>query len=244
MAMICDPVTGACLIPSADKGNPLASALAGATLHYAGDPMCSWCWGMSPVMAETARWCRAEGLGFRLVMGGLRAGGGDEWNTAFRSFLRREWEHIAKKTGQPFGMSLLDRPFFDYDTEPACRAVVTARLLLEEQGHGPLEEHAFFSAVQRKFYAQGEDPKEARFYAGICRDAGLDPARFATLFASGEMIGLTAADFRLSRALGCRAFPSLILTLPGNTLQQIAVGYAEPEEIRQRVRDALTKVAA
>ena len=90
MAMICDAVAGACLIPSADKGKPNAIDLAGATLHYVGDPMCSWCWGMSPVMAETARWCRAEGLGFRIVMGGLRAGGGGEWNTAFRSFLRRE----------------------------------------------------------------------------------------------------------------------------------------------------------
>ena len=244
MAMTCDPVTGACLIPSRDEGKPHASGLPGATLHYVGDPMCSWCWGMSPVMAETARWCRAEGLGFRPVMGGLRAGGGDEWNTAFRTFLRREWSHIAEKTGQPFGMSLLDRSFFDYDTEPACRAVVTARLLLEEQGHGPLGELAFFSAVQRKFYVQGDDPKEARFYGEICRDAGLDPARFATLFASGEIIGLTAADFQLSRALGCRAFPSLILTTPGHAPQEIAVGYAEPEAIQQRVRDALRKVAA
>jgi putative protein-disulfide isomerase len=244
MAMTCDPVTGACLIPSGDGGTPNASGLAGATLHYVGDPMCSWCWGMSPVMAELAHWCRAAGLGFRLVMGGLRAGGGDEWNTAFRTFLRREWSHIAEKTGQPFGMTLLDRPVFDYDTEPACRAVVTARLLLEEKSHGPLEELAFFSALQRKFYVQGDDPKEARFYGEICRDAGLDPARFARLFSSGEMIGLTAADFQLSRALGCRAFPSLILTTPGKKVLEIAVGHATPEAVQQRVLHALTTVAA
>ena len=244
MAMTCDPVTGACLIPSADGRTPHALEPADATLHYMGDPMCSWCWGMSPVMAETARWCRAEGLGFRLVMGGLRAGGGEEWNTAFRSFLRREWSHIAEKTGQDFGMSLLDRPFFDYDTEPACRAVVTARLLLEEQGKGPLEELAFFAAVQKKFYVNGDDPKEARFYGEICRNAGIDPARFTTLFSSREMAAMTAADFQLSRALGCRAFPSLILTTPGQDVREIAVGHATPEVIQQRVREALGTVAA
>ena len=244
MAMTCDPITGACLLPGASPAKPAAFDLSEATLHYVGDPMCSWCWGMSPVMAEIAHWCRAEGLGFRLVMGGLRAGGGDEWKTAFRTFLRREWSHIAEKTGQPFGMTLLDRPSFDYDTEPACRAVLTARLLLEEQSHGPIEELAFFAAVQRKFYVNGEDPKEARFYGGICRDQGLDPARFAALFSTGEMIGLTAADFQLSRALGCRAFPSLILTTPERDMQEIAVGHATPEVIQQRVRDALRTAAA
>lgn len=244
MTMTCDPVTGACLIPSPDGRTPHALEPADATLHYVGDPMCSWCWGMSPVMAETARWCRAEGLGFRLVMGGLRAGGGDEWNTAFRTFLRREWSHIAEKTGQPFGMTLLDRPFFAYDTEPACRAVVTARLLLEEQGKGALEELAFFAGVQKKFYVNGEDPKEARFYGEICRDAGIDPARFTTLFSSREMAAMTAADFQLSRALGCRAFPSLILTAPGQHVREIAVGHATPEVIQQRVRDAMTTAAA
>ncbi|WP_240314694.1 hypothetical protein [Pseudomonas aeruginosa] len=126
--MTCDPVTGACLLPepaaSASGAQPVAQAK--PCVHYIGDPMCSWCWGIQPVVSEMAAFCAAEGIDFALTVGGLRAGGGDLWNADFTDFLRAEWRHIGEVTGQPFGSALLDAPHFDYDTEPACRAVVTA----------------------------------------------------------------------------------------------------------------------
>ncbi len=128
----CDPVTGACLVH--DLNNPLAPASSSKPLerssrswgvHYIGDPMCSWCWGISPTVGEVAAFCEAEGIEFSITMGGLRAGGGDRWNEEFKDFLRNEWRNIARVTGQPFGFTLLETPHFDYDTEPACRAVAT-----------------------------------------------------------------------------------------------------------------------
>ena len=112
MSMECDPVTGACLLPGTEMPRPQTAARDRAQVSYIGDPMCSWCWGMSPVIEALAVHCAEQGLGFRLVMGGLRAGGGDAWNAGFRGFLRQEWTHIAAQTGQPFGFGLLERSAF------------------------------------------------------------------------------------------------------------------------------------
>ena len=127
----CDPVTGVCLLPEQD--GPVDCAVPtvrhGWAVHYVGDPMCSWCWGISPTVSAVEAFCAAQGIDFSITMGGLRAGGGDPWNETFKSFLRNEWRHIGQTTGQPFSFTLLESEYFNYDTEPACRAVATVKLL-------------------------------------------------------------------------------------------------------------------
>lgn len=234
MSTQCDPETGACLLPGAGPTSLDAAASDRPQVFYIGDPMCSWCWGMAPVIEGLAALCADQGLGFRLVMGGLRAGGGDPWNAAFRGFLRQEWTHIAAQTGQPFGFDLLERAAFSYDTEPACRAVVTARAYF---GNGPdasRRELAFFSSAQRKFYVAGEDPKEPAFYRDICAATGIDPALFEQSFASPEAAAATQQEFRFARQLGVRGFPTVLLqTATG--VHEISVGYAPLATVTERL---------
>jgi putative protein-disulfide isomerase len=87
-------------------------------------------------------------------------------------FLRHHWEEIHERSGQPFNYALLQRDSFNYDTEPACRAVVAARTL------DPNAEHLFFELVQHHFYVQNQDPNQVDFYAPICTKLELDFARF------------------------------------------------------------------
>lgn len=63
MTMECDPETGACLLPGTEEERPDAVARDQAQIFYIGDPMCSWCWGMTPVIdrrpqVEPTRSCR------------------------------------------------------------------------------------------------------------------------------------------------------------------------------------------
>jgi len=230
----CNPETGACELPQFEK-RPVQNAASDQVLvSYVGDPMCSWCWGMSPVIEALAAHCAAQGLGFRIVMGGLRAGGGDPWNAAFRDFLRREWTHIAKQTGQPFGFHLLERSAFNYDTEPACRAVVAARGLNSRQSA-----LRFFAEVQRKFYVEGEDPKETVFYRDICRTLGIDFAAFEAAFLSPAAIAAVHGDFALTRQLGVTGFPSVVMQ-SGTTLKKLSVGYAPFETLADRLSKGIS----
>ncbi|HCD6632730.1 DsbA family protein [Pseudomonas aeruginosa] len=236
--MTCDPVTGACLLPepaaSASGAQPVAQAK--PCVHYIGDPMCSWCWGIQPVVSEMAAFCAAEGIDFALTVGGLRAGGGDLWNADFTDFLRAEWRHIGEVTGQPFGSALLDAPHFDYDTEPACRAVVTVQML--GTGGNDTRARRFFSAVQRRFYVEGRDPKETCFYADLCREQGVDFEVFRALFESAEARQATQAAFLRCRQWGVRSFPTLAVEWCGEMLP-LAVGFTSRELALSRLRQLL-----
>ena len=188
--MKCDPVTGACLLPDQDQpdDSSLPAKHKGLAVRYIGDPMCSWCWGISPTVRAIEVFCEAQSIEFSITMGGLRAGGGELWNPAFKDFLRNEWQHIAEITGQPFGFTLLEAAHFDYGTEPACRAVATVKLLQVRDVLPASIVLAFFSAVQHKFYVAGQDPKTVDYYASICASLSLDFDQFRTVFDSPEAL--------------------------------------------------------
>lgn len=223
--MNCDPVTGVCQLPDQavpDSTTPVVRP--GVAVHYVGDPMCSWCWGISPAVQALAAHCASQRITFTLNMGGLRAGGGDPWNAAFRGFLRNEWQHIASVSGQPFGFRLLDREQFDYDTEPACRAVATAGLMVSKAlapAQMPLK---FFSAVQRKFYVDGLDPKQDSFYEDICATVGIGFESFVTLYRSPQAHQEVLQGFERCRRWGVRSFPTLLIERDG-AIQTLHQGY-------------------
>jgi len=239
----CDPVTGACPVPDLNKPTDSATPDAsnagdGWAVRYIGDPMCSWCWGISPTIADVEAFCEAEGIEFSITMGGLRAGGGDPWNPTFKDFLRKEWQHIAQATGQPFGFALLEAPHFDYDTEPACRAVVTAKVMQAKNQLPNSTAFQFFSAVQRKFYVDGQDPKLTGFYSSVCADLGLDFDEWRAAFESSEGKQAVRQDLTRCRQWGVRSFPTLLLEHDGKT-QPLAEGFVTTEQLLSRLRQAI-----
>lgn len=221
-----DPQTGFCTLP-ASQDEPAPGPRPPAprpAVRYVGDPMGSWCWGIAPTLHDLAGYCQRHDLDFAITAGGLRPGGGDPWTAAFRDFLRREWEAIHQVTGQPFGYSLLDQASFDYDTEPACRAVVTLSHLLAPGAQHGSEILAFFSGIQRKFHVDGQVPKALDFYRGLCAPCGISGAAFRAAFLSPEMHAATRAAFAQGRRWGVRGFPTLLLDSNGR-IHPLATGH-------------------
>ena len=233
----CDPETGVCSLPEVfDKPasrKPVATAV--PTVRYIGDPMCSWCWGISPTLKDVSTYCQKHGLDFSVHVGGLRPGGGDEWNSSFKAFLRHEWENIHRVTGQPFGFSVLDEVEFNYDTEPACRAVVTMKLL-RTSSQLVL---AFFSSIQQRFYVKGSDPKQPAFYRELCAEAEVAYEEFLKVFESPEAKAATLQEFQNCRNWGVRGFPSLLLERDGR-VTHLASGYTTTAALIEKLESALT----
>ncbi|RKI12003.1 DsbA family protein [Corallococcus sp. AB030] len=222
---LCDPETGTCALPGAAQtsAGPSAEGPVGEVL-YVGDPMCSWCWGGSPGLRELEAEAIRRGIPFRIRVGGLRAGGGDPWNERFKGFLRHHWEEIAARTGQPFSTRFLDRAEFNYDTEPACRAFLVMRGMLEEMPGPETRAYEVFASMQRKFYADGEDPTVAAFYESICAAHGLDFRVFLNRFDHADAKRATANEFQEVRALGVSGFPT-VLFRGGAGLEVLASGF-------------------
>ena len=169
---------------------------------YFADPMCSWCYGFAPVVAALAKQFE-DRLPLRIVMGGLRAGNTTEMTAKDRDYIRGAWTRVGEASGQPFDFTFFDREHFTYDTEPACRAVVTMRRL------APDAALAFKARVSQAFYAENRDTTDAKVLAQLATEFGHDAERFELEMLSAESRNETMRDFLTSQQAGVQGFPLL-----------------------------------
>jgi len=207
-----------------------ATVAARAELIYVGDPMCSWCWGFAPVLERLDAHYE---LPLRTVVGGLRPGPAAEpLGARLAGFLRHHWEQIAELTGQPFDLSGLEREGWIYDTWPADLAIVAGRIVDEARVL------AWFSRVQRAFYAEGADVTDRAVLVGLAEDFGLDG--FGEVFDEEATAEATRADFARSRALGVSGFPALLYR-DDEIVAPVAYGYTSFEGITRLLDRYFTK---
>jgi putative protein-disulfide isomerase len=195
-------------------------------LVYFADPMCSWCYGFSPVIAALAE--RFEDrLPLGLVMGGLRAGNTEPMRAEDKDYIRSAWTRVGAASGQPFDFSFFDREGFLYDTEPACRAVVTARRLL------PRMALPFMARIQQAFYAENRDMTATEEIAGVAEEAGFDRAAFNAAFDAAETRNETFRDFLTAQSLGIHGFPTLIAGSEEKGYALLTNGYRPLEDLAE-----------
>lgn len=196
-------------------------------LLYVADPMCSWCWGFSPVIRTVAE--RFAGRApLEVVMGGLRPGTTTPMDEAMRTAIREHWEHVRQASGQPFDFSFFSRDGFIYDTEPACRAVVTARSLR------PPVALDFLARVQAAFYRDNLDVTAPDTLADVAEACGLDRDDFLTHFDAPETLQATRSDFGRAAQLGARGFPTLIGD-DGVRRVGLSIGYQPSDSLLPKV---------
>jgi len=202
------------------------------TLIYVGDPMCSWCYGFGVPLGQLL--ARFPEVPVQLVLGGLRAYNTQVMDAALKDKLRQAWAEVGRRSGQPFSQALFEREDFIYDTEPACRAVVTVRR------HAPALALRMYHAIQQAFYAQGRDVTKAAVLAEIW-----DELRGRTQEAWGHIDFLrdveseamrqqTRDDFSQAQRWGIRGFPALLAVRDGQA-QLLASGYTGADVLIERL---------
>ncbi|MBC5773442.1 DsbA family protein [Pontibacter sp. KCTC 32443] len=199
-------------------------------LIYVMDPMCSWCYGFAPVLHRIKE--EQEGkLNFKLVLGGLRA------NTAPMEAedvqkTRQHWQDVEQVTAQPFDYSFFEREDFIYNTEPACRAVITMRYLKPEA------ELEMAEKIQSAFYAGNNDVTNEVVLAEIATTFGIEEEAFLEKFNTEDMKEKTQQDFVIARHLQAVAFPSVYL-LNGNEVNVLSRGYRTYEAMSKLIENAM-----
>ncbi|MGF1467843.1 MAG: DsbA family protein [Sandaracinaceae bacterium] len=203
-------------------------------LNFA-DPMCSWCWGFSPVV-EALRERFDQEAPMSLVLGGLRPGAQEPLDDKAKAMIRGHWEHVAEMTGQPFDHAFFEREGFRYNTEPACRAAVTVRALLPELAFPYLAE------LHHAFYAENRDITDREVLAELAVGLGIDKDRFERCFEGDEARAQAQRDFLLSRHLGVSGFPTLIAKR-GKEYGVVTVGYRPRKHLEPALSAWLAKAA-
>ena len=209
------------------------------SLIYVGDPMCSWCYGFGVPLQALLQ--SLPEVPLNLVLGGLRAYNKEVMPDNLKATIHQHWDAVHKRSGKPFGTGQFDRAGYIYDTEPACRAVVTIRNL------APSQTLVMYHAVQHAFYALGHDITQTQVLADIWQgiqtlqankvppQAFLTRDEFVAAFESDKMKMLTHVDFEQVQQWGIQGFPALI-AVNGEQGHMVANGYMEATDMLQRVQ--------
>jgi putative protein-disulfide isomerase len=207
-------------------------------LIYFSDPMCSWCYGFSPVIEDIRR-AFGRALPIRVVMGGLRPGTETAMTEEAKLEIADHWSHVHEATGLPFNGSGMSRPGFVYDTDPAARAVVVARRDGEEMAA------AYLARAQQAFYAEGRDVTTPEVLGDLAEELGLDREPFLEAWALDETKEETWRDYAISQRAGVRGFPTLLVgpNIDG-TYAMVTHGYQAADQVLPAIDGWLAQVRA
>lgn len=185
--------------------------------------MCSWCWGFSPII-ESIRRHYSNRLNIELVLGGLRPGTKLPIAKMQRDEILQHWHNVQRMTGQPFQFEGAMPEGFIYDTEPACRGVVTAATM------DPHVTFPFFKAIQYAFYVEQRDVTKPAILVQLAVDLGINQKNFLQLFESEKIKEQTLAQFHQAHQWGIQGFPSLIIQNESN-YNLLANSYCPEEKL-------------
>lgn len=199
------------------------------------DPMCSWCYGFGKEVDLLLQ--RNHDLRLEIVLGGLRAGATDVLDDAGKRFRLQHWANVERLSGLPFNREgLLARKGFVYDTEPVCRAVVTARILRPEA-----DLLRVFREFQKAFYVDALDTTDGALLAEVGSRAltqqghPVNQEEFLDTWKRRSTIEEANADFTKARIMGVSSFPTLFVK-KGGGFRKVGNGYAQVEALETHLR--------
>lgn len=197
------------------------------TLWYIADPLCSWCWGFSPVI-ESIRLDYFEQLQVKLVLGGLRTGTKETITPKERNRILHHWQAVRCLTDQKFQFEGAMPEGFIYDTEPTSRGLIAASLIKPEIIF------PFLKAIQSAFYTELKDVTKFDVLAQLAVNMGVSAEKFLEVYESSEAKIQTRAHFNRVHRWGVNTFPSLVAQ-DASSHRVLTRGYCSSEELRLRI---------
>ena len=205
-------------------------------LLYIHDPLCRWCYGMSPVI-NRLQVEFAGRLDVSVLCGGMVRGAEVESISASWGGMVEEISRVEQVAGVRFGAAFLalgQAGNYQYDSEPPSRAIVAFRQLAQ----APAQTLAFAHAVQTALFRDGLDLNDAATYDALLSPLGVDAAEFRRRFAAPDMARATQQEFAAVARIGVQGFPTSIVRV-GEQGYVLARGYQAYEPMRQGLEQLL-----
>lgn len=180
------------------------------TVTYLFDPLCGWCYGASPTIAQLAQ---QPGIQLAMLPTGLFAGGGRTMDAAFADYAWANDQRIAQRTGQRFTeayrQNVLGQRGGRFDSAAATLALTAVAL------SAPQREVEALQLLQAARYVQGLDICDSEVVATLLCNHGLKEA--ADQFQSHDAAVAAANAERVQQAqrwmhtLGAQGVPALVV---------------------------------
>jgi putative protein-disulfide isomerase len=189
-----------------------------ASLYYIHDPMCSWCWGFKPVLAELVTELPRE-IEYKRLLGGLAADSDEPMSEDMQQMLQTTWQRIEERIpGTRFNFAFWTECQPRRSTYPACRAVIAARQ------QGEQFDVQMTEAIQRAYYTQARNPSDSDTLVELAAELGLDVPTFEDALISDAVERQLRTEIAEAAELGVEGLPALVL-VDGQSRWPIPVDY-------------------
>lgn len=190
------------------------------TLYYIHDPMCSWCWGFKPVLAELQSALSRE-IEFKRLLGGLAADNDEPMPEDMQEMLQATWQRIEERIpGIQFNFAFWTECQPRRSTYPACRAVIAARQ------QGEQFDVLMTEAIQCAYYTQVRNPSDRDTLVELAAELGLDVQAFQDALVSDTVEQQLQEEIARASELGVEGMPALVL-VDGQSRWHIPVDYTD-----------------
>ncbi|QMW04948.1 DsbA family protein [Spirosoma foliorum] len=204
-------------------------------LFYFTDPMCSWCYGFSPVLKKLKE--NYPEIELEIIPGGFSPFSKQTITPEYKEFLEFHWRNVNLRSGQPFDHSMkFATEAFHYDTEPSSRALAVIQTIVPER------DFEFLSLMQTAFYVKGKDITNGIVLAGLAERIGVDKSVFFKHFNSEAMKQKTIRGFQCSRNAGVQGFPTL-LTMENGAVNVVTRGFQSFENLKVSIDGLIRKMS-
>lgn len=209
-------------------------------LLYIHDPLCGWCYGMSPVINRIQEEFAGR-VDVSVLCGGMVRGNEVGPVSGTWDYIKQALSEVEKTAGVQFGdafKALGEDGSYCYDSEPPSRAIAAFRHLTQD----PARAVAFAHAVQTALFRDGQDLNAPTTYNALLKPFEVDVVDFHQRFVSPENTRATQQEFAAVARIGVEGFPTAVLRL-GEQGYVLARGYQPYEQMRQGLEQLLAEEA-
>ena len=203
-------------------------------LVYFANPMCSWCWGFSPVI-QRLKDQFAERVGFRLALTPFRVDTTAVMDDTLRNYVLKQWHKVQQTTSQPFDFTFTTEHDFVYNTRLACRAV---KAFSRQQ---PAQEFDYLSDLQAAFYTNNLNITRQDILIGVAEAHNINIELFIKDLHASKTNQLLDEDFNYCLELGVQSYPTLI-GVKRNSISVLAYGFQPYENLELKVKGWLEEI--
>jgi putative protein-disulfide isomerase len=209
-------------------------------LLYIHDPLCGWCYGMSPVINQVQQ-AFAGRLEVSVLCGGMVRGADAGPIAGSWDYIKNAIGDVEKVADVAFGTpfrALGATGTYRYDSEPPSRAIVAFRQITQD----PARTVAFAHAMQAALFRDGHDLNDAATYPALLTPFGVDSTEFQRRFAAPETARAAQQEFAAVARIGVQGFPTAVLRI-GEQGYVLARGYQPYEQVRAGLEQLLREEA-
>ncbi len=193
---------------------------------YFASPMCSWCWGFSPVIRNLKKEYGTEKI--RLVLTPFRVDTTEPMDDTLRNYVLGQWHKVHQTTGQAFDFRFAMPEDFIYNTTLVCLSI---KAFCKQR---KAQELAYMHDLQHVYYTENQDLTNEDVLIKIVEKFGLNILQFKQDLQSELIKEELKKDFSLCEQLNVRSYPSLMLEHQ-DQYNVLANGYVSYADLQQRI---------